>query len=69
MDMLVSEKRMQYRASANLDIETDFQESYGSFANVNKKELQRVVSNLINNSVEAFENNKGKIIVGIKNPL
>jgi signal transduction histidine kinase len=69
VDILISEKRMQYRTCADLEIEADFNLSFGAFAKVNGAELQRAISNLINNSVEAFKDHKGKITVGIKRIL
>ncbi|MGZ6455851.1 MAG: sensor histidine kinase [Bdellovibrio sp.] len=66
IDVLVSEKRMQYREHVGLEIEVDLKNSFGAFAAINSKELKRVISNLINNSVEAFTNHEGRIIVGIR---
>lgn len=58
---LLAEKRTQYRNSLGLDIEAYFDENnYGVFVNVNATEFQRVLSNLINNSVEAL-NGPGKV--------
>ncbi|MGZ3782537.1 MAG: sensor histidine kinase [Pseudobdellovibrionaceae bacterium] len=66
IDILVSEKRTQYREHTGLEINVDFKNSFGAFAEVNSPQLKRVVSNLINNSVEAFDNNEGKVIIGVK---
>jgi len=52
---LLAEKRTQYRKHIGLDIEADFtQHHYGVFVKVNAVEFRRVLSNLINNSVEAM---------------
>ena len=67
IDEIISEKRIQYRDKMNVDISSDFSHSYGEFAMINSNELKRVLSNLINNSVEAFAEQKGKIIVSINN--
>lgn len=64
VDLLVSEKRMQYRHQTNIDIESDLSLSYGLFVNINPVELKRVLSNLINNAVEAIEH-EGKIIIQV----
>jgi signal transduction histidine kinase len=64
VDSLISEKRMQYRNNNNIEIDFDLRESYGLFANINSTELSRVISNIINNSVEAIEGT-GKITVNI----
>ncbi|MGZ3747365.1 MAG: sensor histidine kinase [Pseudobdellovibrionaceae bacterium] len=66
IDMLVSEKRMQYREYAGLDIQLDLKNSFGVFARVNSNELNRAMSNLINNAIEAFENHQGTVTVGVK---
>jgi len=56
IDGLVSEKRMQFRSKLGLQIHFDLnQESYGLFSKIESRELKRVLSNLINNSVEAFD--------------
>jgi signal transduction histidine kinase len=66
VDLLVSEKRIQFREKMGITIEADLSESYGVFASINPMELKRVLSNLINNSVEAFESATGVITIGIK---
>lgn len=66
VDSLVSEKRVQYRNKMDIEIESDFKFSYGAFAEINATDFKRVLSNLINNSVEALPNNKGKITIAIR---
>jgi len=54
VDSLISEKRLQYKTKIGVEILAKFnQESYGLFADVQLNELKRVLSNLVNNSVEA----------------
>lgn len=65
-DILISEKRMQFREFTNLEIDVDLKYSFGAFAKVNANELKRVLSNLVNNSVEAFDNHQGKITIGVR---
>jgi signal transduction histidine kinase len=67
IDMLVSEKRIQFRERSGITIETDFEESYGAFAKINSTEFKRVISNLINNSIEAMKKPGGRIVVTVKN--
>lgn len=69
VDMLVSEKRMQYREYYDLEIAIDSNSSFGAFSMVNSIELKRALSNLINNSVEALTNHQGKVNVGVKKIL
>ncbi|MFH0799592.1 MAG: hybrid sensor histidine kinase/response regulator [Pseudomonadota bacterium] len=63
IDGIVSEKRLQYRDRISIEIESDLGESsYGLFASVQLVEFKRVLSNLINNAVEALNGN-GKVEV------
>jgi|GEM_PF-2142181 len=66
VDILVSEKRMQYREHIGLEIQTELKNSFGAFARINSIELKRVISNLINNSIEAFKNHTGTVTVGVQ---
>lgn len=66
LDILVSEKRMQFREFANLEIDVDLKHSFGAFAKINATEFKRVLSNLINNAVEAFNNHHGKVVIGVR---
>lgn len=67
IDILVSEKRIQFRTDSSISIETDLAESYGAFAKINSIEFKRVISNLINNAVEAIKRPDGRIVVAVKN--
>lgn len=64
IDDLVTEKRMQYRSRPHVSIEACMDAaSYGIFALVQPVEFSRVLSNLINNSVEAFGDGPGSVQV------
>ena len=63
---LLSEKRIQFREKMGVSIEEDLTKAYGYFASVNATELKRVLSNLINNSIEAFPEGAGRVTVGIR---
>jgi len=54
LDSILSEKRVQYRERMEIEILGDLTQGYGLFAHVNASEFARVISNLVNNSVEAF---------------
>jgi hypothetical protein len=54
LDTIVSEKRVQYSRRGEIDIHADLTQGYGLFAKIEPSALARVVSNLINNSVEAI---------------
>lgn len=60
---LISEKREQYRSRTRVEIEAESSPSdYNLFVSVNLVELGRVISNLINNAVEAIDET-GKVRV------
>ncbi|HBA60381.1 MAG TPA: hypothetical protein DCZ92_06120 [Elusimicrobia bacterium] len=55
IEPVVAEKRLQFEPRAGIAIEFDLSaESYGLFAAVQPVELRRLVSNLLNNAVEAI---------------
>lgn len=57
VDPLVSEKRMQFRSKIGVEIDGRLDAvSYGLFAKVQPTEFKRVLSNLVNNAVEALGN-------------
>lgn len=63
IDQVVAEKRMQYASKPGIDI--DFKltvESYGLFSTMQPVEFGRLLSNLVNNAVEAL-GDKGKVDV------
>lgn len=62
LDSIVSESRLKYNNISSIEI--DFiasTDSVFSFSSINKTELNRIISNLINNSVEALVKNSGKV--------
>lgn len=65
VDTIVSEQRIRFREKSTVEIEASLIESYGIFCKINSVELKRCISNLINNSVEAFLHNKGRVTVSI----
>ncbi len=54
LDSLLSEKRMQYSDLSHVTWELAFDCDHHLFVEINKVEFHRVLSNLLNNSVEAF---------------
>lgn len=67
VDMLMTEKRAQYQHHSNLQLEADLEESYGAFARIKPTEFTRVLSNLVDNAVEALPSRSGRVIVRVKN--
>lgn len=67
VDMIVTEKRLQYREKVNIHIEFNQSvESYGLFSKINSTEFKRVLSNVINNSIEALHFHKGQITIELE---
>lgn len=66
IDSIVSEKRLQYRGKVEVVLESQFDNlNYGIFAEIESKEFKRVLSNLINNSVESIRES-GSIIIKLE---
>jgi len=66
VDSLISEKRMQLRDKENVQIDLNFENAYGLFSKINSTDLKRVLSNLINNSVESFDSEVHHIHVAVE---
>ncbi|MFA5140766.1 MAG: HAMP domain-containing sensor histidine kinase [Elusimicrobiota bacterium] len=62
VDPLITEKRLQFRPRIGIEIEGRLEASYGLFAKIQPADFKRVLSNLINNSVEAMGEN-GLVVV------
>ena len=66
IDPVVSEKRLQFRSQSRVEIELRLDaSSYGHFAAVQAVEFKRLLSNLVNNAVEAFGEGSGTVSVGL----
>lgn len=65
IDSLLSEKRAQFHGKGGIKIESDFHDGYGLFSNIDVIEFKRVLSNLINNSIEAFSISGGVVKVNL----
>ncbi|OGS39961.1 MAG: hypothetical protein A2506_08700 [Elusimicrobia bacterium RIFOXYD12_FULL_66_9] len=65
IEPLITEKRMQFRSRAGLELDARLDaSSYGLFAKVQSSELKRMISNLINNAVEAL-GERGRVLVSV----
>ncbi|OFZ19595.1 MAG: hypothetical protein A2Z20_06485 [Bdellovibrionales bacterium RBG_16_40_8] len=63
IESITSEKRLTFRHKVDIEIRSDFDSTaYGLFANVQPVELARIISNLVNNSIEALHDT-GTIII------
>ncbi|OYZ24254.1 MAG: hypothetical protein B7Y39_02180 [Bdellovibrio sp. 28-41-41] len=65
IDILISEKRVQFREMQGFEIEADLSNGYGLFAHISSVELKRTLSNLTNNAAEALKNGRGKFFISI----
>ncbi len=66
VDLLVSEKRVQFRDKSGVRIEYDSSQIYDAFVDFPANELGRILSNLINNSVEAFPDEGGEVMLSLR---
>lgn len=67
IESIVSEKRIQNMNNPDIEIIFEINSfGYGCFSEIDQIEFKRMMSNLINNSIEAFSNDQGKIIVELK---
>lgn len=63
---IVSEKRTEYRDNSNIEIDFSFSsENYGLYSNVAPSDLKRIISNIINNAVEAIGTKAGLVSVKV----
>lgn len=63
IERAVSEKRLEYRDHQSIKIQSELgSDSYDLFVKVDKTQLKRALSNLLNNAVEALDG-KGSVIV------
>jgi signal transduction histidine kinase len=66
IESLVTEKRLQFRSNSRVEIEAWLDAaSYGIFARVQSVEFKRLLSNLINNAVEASEDAPNSVRVNL----
>lgn len=66
VDSLVTEKRIENRANHGIEIEfSQVDLNYGLFSKINSSEFLRIVSNLLNNSIESFDNKVGRVVVSL----
>ena len=67
IESIITEKRTQYRTKTGITIELDLcsKDSYGLFINVPLSNFKRVISNIINNAVEAIPGSGG-VVVSLK---
>lgn len=53
LEQVVTSKRLEYRSNVNLFIDLETDNGYGLFSNIVVNDFDRILSNIINNSVEA----------------
>ena len=65
LDLVISEKRIEYANKLKLRIESDLASGSALFTTFNASDLKRIISNLVNNSVEAFGYSSGTITINL----
>lgn len=65
IEEVISEKRISMRDHLNIEISLNFL-SYGLFAEVSITEFKSMLSNLLNNSLEALASKEGRIVISLK---
>ena len=66
IDDLISEKRIQAREMIGISIDADIDKAYGSFVLLPPTEIKRALSNILNNSIEAIVDKKGRVVVSLE---
>ena len=62
LEGILTEKSIEFRGCEKILIEESFNpHSYGLFSLIDRGNLKSIISNLINNSVDAFEGNAGRV--------
>ncbi len=65
LDSIISEKRMQFRDRMEVEISGELNRGYGLFSGIESSQFSRVISNLVNNSVESM-NGPGHVTISIR---
>ena len=63
---IVLEKKTQFLEYTQLQIETDIDATQIAWSRVNEMDFARILSNLVNNAVEALNDKSGKITIGVR---
>lgn len=66
VESIISEKRIQFSNQPGFKFEPNVNETYDLFVDIIPYELSRVISNIINNSIEAFSDLTGTVTVFIR---
>lgn len=67
IDSILSEKRTQFRVKSNIQISSHLGvDAYGLFSKICIVEFKRIISNIVNNSVEAFGDREGHVSIKLK---
>lgn len=67
LEEIVTEKRINFREQKAVEIVSNFDQGIGVFVSFRASDLKRIISNLVNNAVEAFENNAGRVSLALIN--
>lgn len=65
LDEILSEKRLQYKSKMSLQIQGNLSKGLGLFSLINGSLLKQVISNVINNSIEAMPLEEGRVTLSL----
>ncbi len=66
LDEIISEKRLQFRSKAGVQIKGNLNRGLGLFSKINNPSLKRVISNMINNAIEALPDGQGTVTIHLE---
>lgn len=66
IDSIITEKRLQFKSKSQISIFSISSHNYGNFVHINSSDFKRILSNLINNSVESIMSRTGEIKVSLE---
>ena len=65
IEQIFSEKKIEYSKNTNIVFDLQIKNVQNLFLNINQVEFSRVLSNLINNSVESFSDSSGEVLLSL----
>lgn len=66
IEEIFHEKKIQIENKPNIQMQADYQNSDEALVKVKKSDLSRIISNIINNSIESLATKEGSIIVAVR---
>jgi hypothetical protein len=66
LDLLISNKRMQYRDFSGFSLDVDFKNSFGAFANINLIDFKEKLNLTLDEIIQSLPEFNGQIILGVQ---